>query len=130
MNRLRIGHFGRADDRRNVQIAVFRRRGPDADRLIGELYVLCIGIGFRMHDHRADSHLTASTLHPQRDLTAIGDQNLLKHGRSEARGEAPRHVESVVLFNDEQRLAVLHRLPVLDEDFLDLAADLRFDFVQ
>ncbi len=92
MNRLRVGDFGGADDCRNVQIAVFRRRGPYADRFIGELDVLCIRIGFRMHDHRADAHLTASALHPQCDLTAIGDQNLFKHGRSEARGAAPRNV--------------------------------------
>ena len=36
----------------------------------------------------------------------------------------------MVLFNDEQRLAVLHRLPVLDQNLLNDATDLGFNFIQ
>ena len=36
----------------------------------------------------------------------------------------------MVLFNDEQRLAVLHGLSIFDQDLLDRAADLGLDFIQ
>jgi hypothetical protein len=84
-----------------------------------------------MHHHSADSHLTASALHSERNLAAVGDQDLFEHGRIEVRRRCGRGTFlSMLLFNDEQRLAVLHRLPVLDQDLLNRATDLGFNFVQ
>ena len=78
MDRLCIGDFGRADDRRNVQVALRRWRRPDAYRLVGQAHVLRLGIGFRMHDDGLDAELATRTLDTQRDLTAVGDQHFVE----------------------------------------------------
>ncbi len=80
MDRLGIGHLGRGDDGRHVQIALGRRGGADTHRLVGELDVLGIPIGLGMHGHGLDAHLAAGTLDPEGDLAAVGNQDLLKHG--------------------------------------------------
>ena len=79
MNRFRIGHFGGADDRRDVEVALARRRRTDAHRFVGELHVLGVGVGLRVHDHGADAQLAACALDAQRDLPAVGDQDFLEH---------------------------------------------------
>src|SRR6185436_15366884 len=81
MDCFRVGYLRSADDRRNVQVARSRGRGPYADRLVGKLHVLGFGIGFRVHRHRANAHLTARALDAKRDLATVGDQDLFKHRR-------------------------------------------------
>ena len=78
MDRLRVGDFGRGDDRRDVEIALRRRRRPDAHRLVGEPHVLGLAIGFGMDDDGLDAELAAGALDAQRDLAAIGDQDLVE----------------------------------------------------
>ncbi len=73
-----VGDFGRADDRRDIEIALVRRRGADAHRFVGEAHVLCLGVRLRMDDNRLDSELAASSLDAQGDLAAIGDQYLVE----------------------------------------------------
>jgi hypothetical protein len=55
VDRLGIGDFGGADDRGDVQVARGRRRGADADRFVGELDVLGLGIGLGVHYHSMDA---------------------------------------------------------------------------
>src|SRR5439155_1704041 len=83
MDRLGVGDLGGADDRRNVQVAGDPRRWPDAYRLVGQLHVLGFRVGFGVHDHGADAHLPAGALDAQRDLAAVGNQDLLEHARRE-----------------------------------------------
>ena len=78
MDRLRVGDFRRGDDRRNVQVALRRRRRADAHRFIGERDVLGVAVRFRMNDDRLDAELAARALDAQRDLAAIGDQDLVE----------------------------------------------------
>ena len=78
MNRLRVGDFGRADDRGNVQVALRRRRRADAYRLVGKPHVFGIRVGFRVDDDGLDGQLAARTLDAQRDFAAIGDQHLVE----------------------------------------------------
>ena len=47
MDRLGVGHFRRADDRRDVEVARAGRRRADAHRFVGELHVLRVGVGLR-----------------------------------------------------------------------------------
>ena len=81
MDRLGISDFGRADDCRDIEITLARRRRPDAHRFIGELHIFRLSIGLRMHDDRLDAQFAAGALHPKRDLAAISDQDLLEHSR-------------------------------------------------
>ncbi len=76
MDRLGVGHFRRRDDRRNVEIASRRGGGPDADGFVGEAHILGLAVGFGVDHHRLDAELATGALDPQRDLAAIGDQNL------------------------------------------------------
>ena len=60
-----------------------------------------VGIGGRVHRDRLDAHLVAGAVDAQRDLAAVGDQQLLdRHG---------------TLLDDDQRLVELDRLAVLDQ---------------
>ena len=80
MDGLRIGYFRRADDGRDVQITLCGRSGADTNRLVGQFYILGIGIRFGMHDDGFYAHFAAGALDAQRDLAAIGDQDFFKHG--------------------------------------------------
>src|SRR5256884_1068040 len=80
VDRDRVGDFRRADDCRHVEIAGGRGRRPDAYRFIGEQHVLEAVVGGGVHGHGLDAELPAGTQDPQRDLAAVGDDDLLDHG--------------------------------------------------
>src|SRR5690606_9576347 len=109
-----IGHLGRRNDGRHVQVAVAGRRWADAHGLVGQTHVLCVPIGFRVHHHRLDAQFAAGALYAQGDLAAIGNEDFFKHE----------------LANNKQGLTVFDRLAVLDQDFLDDARLVGLDFVQ
>jgi hypothetical protein len=70
---------GRAGGREHVldgQVALPRGRGTDADRLVAGTDVQRGAIGVAVHRDAADSHLAASTRHPDGDLAAIRDEDL------------------------------------------------------
>ncbi|MCY1173560.1 hypothetical protein D9M73_137240 [compost metagenome] len=77
MDRVRARNFGGGNDVGDVQIALDRRRRPDADRLIGQAHMHRIAVCGRMHGDRLDAHFMARTVDAQRDLTAIRDQQFL-----------------------------------------------------
>ncbi len=79
MDGLGVGHFGGRDDRRHVEVALRRRRRPDTYRLVGELHVLGVAVGFGIDDDRLDSELAAGPLDTECDLAAVGYQYLLEH---------------------------------------------------
>src|SRR3954469_4551793 len=86
VNSLGVGHLCRADDRGDIEVARGRRRRADAHRFVGQLDVLRLGIGFRVHHHGPDAHLAARALDTERDLTAIGDQDFFEHQARMKRG--------------------------------------------
>ena len=47
--------------------------------LVGEPHMHCVGVGGRVNGDRPDAHVAAGAVDPERDLAAIGDQNLLEH---------------------------------------------------
>ncbi len=76
VDRLRVGDLRRGDDRRDIEVAAGRRRGPDAHRFVGETHVLRVPVRFRVHDDRPDPEFAAGALHAQRDLAPVRDQHL------------------------------------------------------
>ena len=52
---------------------------PDAHGLVGEAHVERARVGLGVHGHGADAELLASADDAQRDLTAVGDEDLLEH---------------------------------------------------
>ncbi len=64
----------------NVEVAVARRRRPDAHALVGETHMHGIGVGGGVHGDRRNAELLAGAQDAQRDLAAIGDQDFLEHG--------------------------------------------------
>ena len=79
MDRVGAGDGRGGQDRRDVEIAVARRRRADADALVGQAHMHGVGVGGRMHGHGLDAHLAAGAVDAQRDLAAVGDQDLVEH---------------------------------------------------
>ena len=71
MDGLGIGHFGRADNAGNVQIALRGRSRADAHRFIRQLDVFGVGVRFRMDGNGLDAHFTARALDAQGDFTPV-----------------------------------------------------------
>ena len=80
VHRLRPGDLGRGDDRGHVQIALGRRRRADAHALVGHAHPHARGVRLRVHGHGGHAHLAAGADHAQRDLAAVGDEDLVEHG--------------------------------------------------
>ncbi len=100
MDRVGAGDLAGGEDLRDVEIAVAGRRRADADALVGEAHMHGVGVGGRMDRDRGDAELLAGAENAERDLAAIGDQDLVEE------------LGAARLFNDEQGLAVLDRLAV------------------
>ena len=107
MDGVGAGDLAGGEQARDVEIALGRRRRADADALVGQAHVHGVGVGRRMHRDRGDADFLAGALDPERDLAAVGDQDLVEHRSSRL---------SRTLFDDRQRLAELDRLAVADED--------------
>ena len=80
MHGVGAGDLAGGEQRRDVEVAVARRRRADADALVGEAHMHGVGVGGRMHGDRRDAELLAGAQDAQRDLAAIGDQDFLEHG--------------------------------------------------
>ena len=74
-----IGHFGRGDYRRDVEITVCRRRWTNADRFLGQTHVLGVGVGFGMQGNGTDAKVVAGPQYTQRDLATVGDNQFFDH---------------------------------------------------
>ena len=81
VDRVGVDDLGGRDDVGDVEVGVGRRRRADADRLVGEADVHRVGVGGRMDGDRLDAHLVAGAVDAQRDLAAVGDQQLLDRHR-------------------------------------------------
>ena len=86
MHRVGAGDLAGGEQRRNVEIAVLGGRRADAHALVGEPHMHGVGVGGRMHRDGRDAELLAGAQHAERDLAAIGDQDLVEHRESSKRG--------------------------------------------
>jgi len=71
-----------------------RRRLPYPDRFVGELDVLRLGVGFPSGPHRCGSEARGGALDAQRDLAAVGDQDLFEHLGGSEGDECPPFLSS------------------------------------
>ena len=79
MHGVGAGDLAGGEQRRDVEVAVLRRRRADADALVGEAHMHGVGVGGRMHGDRRDAELLAGAQHPERDLAAVGDEDFVEH---------------------------------------------------
>src|SRR2546426_8497712 len=75
-------HLRRGEDGGNVEIALFRRRRTDAERLVRESDVQRVRVRGGMHGDGLHAELARRADHPQRDLTPVGDEDAVKHSSS------------------------------------------------
>ena len=81
MDRLGAGDLAGGDDVGDGEVALRGRGRADADALVGHADVHRVGVGGRMDRDGLDAHLLAGAVDAERDLAAVGDQDLLEHGR-------------------------------------------------
>ena len=79
MNGDRVGDLGRGDQSRHIEIALRGGRRSDTNRLIGQQNMFEIGIDRGVRCNGLDAEFLASTDNSQGDLSAVCDQNLVKH---------------------------------------------------
>ena len=82
VDRVAAGHERGRDDRRGRQVRALRVRRADADRLVGEADRRAIAIGLAVGDDRLDAERAAGAQDPERDLAAVGDEDLAEHQAS------------------------------------------------
>ena len=76
VDRVGVDDLGGRDDVGDVQIGIGRRGRADAHGFVGKADVHRIGVGGRMDGDRLDAHFVAGAMDPERDLAAVGDQQL------------------------------------------------------
>ena len=96
-----------------------------------------VGVGGRVHGDGGDAELLARALDAQRDLSSVGDQDLVEHSLRAVGSKGSRQwgISAIQLslcllpiadclfslFDDDERLAEFDRLAILDEDRGDRA---------
>src|SRR5437899_5695963 len=113
MNGIRVGKFSRADNARNIQIAVAASRRANADGLIGKTHVKRVPVCLGENSHGLDAEFFAREDDSERDFSTIRDEYFSEHGLSPPDGE--------------QLFAVFHGLAVFNEDIHDLPRYIRFN---
>ena len=73
---------GRGDDGLGVEVALFHRRRPQADRLVGELDVRRPGVGVGVDGDRPDAEALAGAEDAAGDLAAVGDEDFVSTAES------------------------------------------------
>ena len=71
--------LGRADDLLDVEIALRGRRRADEHSLVGQLGEERLPVGLGEDGDGRNAQLAAGPYHPDGDLSAIGDEDLLDH---------------------------------------------------
>src|SRR6185312_15571421 len=78
-----------ADHGRGEEVAPLRVGRPDADGLVGQLDGQALPVGLAVRHDSRDAEQPAGAQDAQRDLAAIGDEDLLEHQPSPVRAGAP-----------------------------------------
>ena len=79
MDGARAGALRRLDEALDLQIALRRRRRADQIRLVGEGDVERAAVGLGVDRDRPDPELAQRPEDADRDLPAVGDENLVEH---------------------------------------------------
>ena len=81
MDCLAAGGDCRGDHARDAEVALRRRRRPDAHRVVGEPDVHRVAVGSRVHGDRLDPELVRRADHANGDLAPVGDEDAREHAR-------------------------------------------------
>src|ERR1700733_14574115 len=156
MDGFHIRDLGRADYGRNVQITQCQLGRSDANGLIGKTNRQRIAVGLAVNRDRANAQLLACADNAQCNLSAIGNQDLLKHEilysntwyradlpdairlaaplfrktQKGAREARPEVLLSLLRPDHKQFLAILDGLAVGGQLLHNLSGNIRLDLVQ
>ena len=86
MDRVRTDRLGHRDDVVALQVALARRRRSDPHGFVGLAHVGRVRIGIGVDRDRPDPEFLAGADHAERDLAAIGDQDLADRPHNWRRG--------------------------------------------
>ena len=92
MDRLGARPARRLDDLRDREVALGRHGRAEQEGLVGLAHVGRVAVGLGVDGDRADPHLLQRAQDADRDLAAIGDQDLLEHGGGSLLGAGPAAV--------------------------------------
>ena len=95
MHRVSAGDLAGGDDGRDIEIAVLGGRPADADALVGEADMHRVGVGGGVHGDGGYAELLAGTFDAKRDLSPVGDQDLVEHRAPASVARSPpaaRHI--------------------------------------
>ena len=81
MDGVGAGDLAGGEELRNVEVGVARRRRADADALVGEADMHGVAVGGRVDRDGGDAEFLAGAEDAERDLAAVGDQDLVEEGR-------------------------------------------------
>jgi len=79
MHRVRARDLAGRKQRGDVEVGILRPRRSDADALVGEPHMHGVGVSGGVHSNRGNAEFLARPQHAERDLAAIGYQNLIEH---------------------------------------------------
>ena len=82
MDCLGPGALRRVEDALDREVALCRRSGPEEERLVGVGDVEGAAIPVGVDAHGGDPELAEGAEDANRDLSPVGNQNLLEHGRA------------------------------------------------
>ena len=105
MHRLGAGALAGLDNLVCHQIGLARRRRPEQHGLVGQAHVAGIGVGLGIDGDGTDAHAAGSFNHPAGDLSAVGDEYLVKHAWSPAEKSPERAAHAGSLTSSLRRCA-------------------------
>jgi hypothetical protein len=85
MHGVGAGDLAGGEQRRHVEVAVFRGRRTDADAFVRQPNMHRVGVGGGVHRDRRNAELLARPQHPECDFAAIGDEDFIEHRASKER---------------------------------------------
>jgi hypothetical protein len=80
MDRVGAGDLRRGDDVGNPEVGLAAGGRADTHVVVGKADVQRLAVRLTVDGDGLDAQLATRPDDPQRDLTAVGDQHLLKHG--------------------------------------------------
>src|SRR5215212_6564975 len=107
MDRLGAGPPRSVDDPLLVEVALGGRARSDQVRLVGDGGVEGQAVGIRVDGHGPDPELAKGAKNPDRDLAAVGDQNLSERSHGRAYSVASMH------FADQLTLTRVFSVPLV-----------------
>ena len=114
MNGVRIGDLCGGNDVGDVEVALRAGGRADSHRFVRKANVEAVTVRGGIHRHGGDAHLTASADHAERNLAAVGNQNLVEHAFRIGFNRSRR-------VHQEEWLVEFHGVIVVDQDLDNLA---------